>query len=163
MAASSGRCGARHRSPRHGASHRPSDDAPAVTAFLSRLERLDRIDSTQRVVREWLESGEREVCVAVADHQRGGQRGRQGDARAQEAHGQDRREEPAEQRSHRPRLCQRASFPAGNGFDRYAEVFGQFSLTQLELFPVSPDLFARKQPQLIPQRLGDLLARKVID
>ncbi|HUP83047.1 MAG TPA: biotin--[acetyl-CoA-carboxylase] ligase [Candidatus Limnocylindria bacterium] len=45
--------------------------------FPGRLERLRAVDSTQRVVREWLEAGEPEVCVAVADHQTAG-RGRQG-------------------------------------------------------------------------------------
>lgn len=37
--------------------------------FVSRLERFDAIDSTQRVIREWLESGTPEVCIAVADEQ----------------------------------------------------------------------------------------------
>jgi BirA family transcriptional regulator, biotin operon repressor / biotin---[acetyl-CoA-carboxylase] ligase len=46
-------------------------------AFLSRLERFDAVDSTQRIVREWLEAGEPEVCVAVADVQVAG-RGRLG-------------------------------------------------------------------------------------
>lgn len=46
-------------------------------AFLSRLERLERVDSTQRVVREWLDAGTDQVCVAVADEQTAG-RGRQG-------------------------------------------------------------------------------------
>ena len=45
--------------------------------FPQRLEHLRAVDSTQRVVREWLEAGEPEVCVAVADHQTAG-RGRQG-------------------------------------------------------------------------------------
>jgi BirA family biotin operon repressor/biotin-[acetyl-CoA-carboxylase] ligase len=45
--------------------------------FPARLEHLRAVDSTQRVVREWLESGEPEVCVAVADHQTAG-RGRMG-------------------------------------------------------------------------------------
>jgi BirA family transcriptional regulator, biotin operon repressor / biotin---[acetyl-CoA-carboxylase] ligase len=44
--------------------------------FLSRLERYDSVDSTQRIVREWLEAGTPEVCVAVADEQTAG-RGRQ--------------------------------------------------------------------------------------
>ncbi|MEA2677791.1 MAG: BirA family transcriptional regulator [Chloroflexota bacterium] len=45
--------------------------------FPGRLEQFRAVDSTQRVVREWLEAGEPEVCVAVADHQTAG-RGRQG-------------------------------------------------------------------------------------
>ena len=48
-----------------------------MTAFPSRLERFSAVDSTQRVVREWLDSGMPEVCVAVADVQSAG-RGRQG-------------------------------------------------------------------------------------
>ncbi len=46
-------------------------------AFPHRLERFRAVDSTQRVVREWLESGEPEVCVAVAEYQTAG-RGRHG-------------------------------------------------------------------------------------
>jgi BirA family transcriptional regulator, biotin operon repressor / biotin---[acetyl-CoA-carboxylase] ligase len=45
--------------------------------FLGRLERFESVDSTQRVVREWLESGTPEVAIAVAAHQSVG-RGRQG-------------------------------------------------------------------------------------
>ncbi|MBA3779504.1 MAG: biotin--[acetyl-CoA-carboxylase] ligase [Chloroflexi bacterium] len=45
--------------------------------FPSRLERLPTVDSTQRVVREWLAAGQPEVCVCVADQQTAG-RGRQG-------------------------------------------------------------------------------------
>ncbi len=45
--------------------------------FLARLERFASVDSTQRIVREWLAQGAREVCVAVADEQTAG-RGRQG-------------------------------------------------------------------------------------
>ncbi|HUG47379.1 MAG TPA: biotin--[acetyl-CoA-carboxylase] ligase [Candidatus Limnocylindria bacterium] len=45
--------------------------------FLSRLERFETVDSTQRVVREWLDAGTPEVAVAVAAHQSAG-RGRQG-------------------------------------------------------------------------------------
>jgi BirA family transcriptional regulator, biotin operon repressor / biotin---[acetyl-CoA-carboxylase] ligase len=45
--------------------------------FPERLERFKVVDSTQRVVREWLEEGQAEVAVAVADHQSAG-RGRQG-------------------------------------------------------------------------------------
>jgi BirA family biotin operon repressor/biotin-[acetyl-CoA-carboxylase] ligase len=48
-----------------------------VTPFLSRLERFTRVDSTQRVVREWLDAGTPEVAVAVADEQITG-RGREG-------------------------------------------------------------------------------------
>ncbi len=44
-------------------------------AFLSRVERFASIDSTQGVVREWMESGSPEVAVAVADEQTAG-RGR---------------------------------------------------------------------------------------
>ena len=43
--------------------------------FVSRLERFESVDSTQAVVRGWLEAGADEVCVAVADVQRDG-RGR---------------------------------------------------------------------------------------
>ena len=50
-----------------------------MTTFLSRLERLGRTDSTQRVVREWLAAGVAEVCVATADEQHDG-RGRHGRA-----------------------------------------------------------------------------------
>ena len=46
-------------------------------AFPSRMEHFGAVDSTQRVVREWLESGTSEVAVAVADYQTAG-RGRQG-------------------------------------------------------------------------------------
>jgi len=45
--------------------------------FPARLERFESVDSTQRIVREWLESGTPEVAVAVAAHQSAG-RGRQG-------------------------------------------------------------------------------------
>ncbi len=45
--------------------------------FPARLEHFRAVDSTQHVVREWLDAGEPEVCVAVADHQTAG-RGRQG-------------------------------------------------------------------------------------
>jgi len=45
--------------------------------FPARLERLKAVDSTQRVVREWLDGGEPEVCVATADYQTDG-RGRHG-------------------------------------------------------------------------------------
>ncbi|CAN5839791.1 N/A [soil metagenome] len=46
-------------------------------AFPSRLEHFDSVDSTQRIVRQWLDSGTPEVAVAVAAHQSAG-RGRQG-------------------------------------------------------------------------------------
>lgn len=52
-------------------------DAFADSTFPARLERFDSVDSTQRVVRDWLEAGAPEVAVAVADHQAQG-RGRQG-------------------------------------------------------------------------------------
>ena len=45
--------------------------------FLSRLERFESVDSTQRVVRDWLDEGTPEVAVAVADEQTSG-RGRHG-------------------------------------------------------------------------------------
>jgi BirA family transcriptional regulator, biotin operon repressor / biotin---[acetyl-CoA-carboxylase] ligase len=46
-----------------------------VKAFLSRIERFTSVDSTQRVVREWLEAGTPEVAIAIADEQTSG-RGR---------------------------------------------------------------------------------------
>jgi BirA family biotin operon repressor/biotin-[acetyl-CoA-carboxylase] ligase len=46
-----------------------------VPAFVSRLERFESVDTTQAVVRGWLDDGNDEVCVAVADIQRDG-RGR---------------------------------------------------------------------------------------
>ena len=49
--------------------------AGGVPGFVSRLERFDRIDSTQATVRGWLDNGTDEVCVAVADVQQDG-RGR---------------------------------------------------------------------------------------
>jgi BirA family biotin operon repressor/biotin-[acetyl-CoA-carboxylase] ligase len=45
--------------------------------FVSRLGRFGTIDSTQGVVRDWLETGVPEVCIAVADEQTAG-RGRLG-------------------------------------------------------------------------------------
>jgi BirA family transcriptional regulator, biotin operon repressor / biotin---[acetyl-CoA-carboxylase] ligase len=48
-----------------------------VTSFPARLERLGEVDSTQRVVRAWLDAGQPEVAVAVADVQTAG-RGRGG-------------------------------------------------------------------------------------
>ncbi|HEY5488327.1 MAG TPA: biotin--[acetyl-CoA-carboxylase] ligase, partial [Candidatus Limnocylindrales bacterium] len=45
--------------------------------FPARLERFRAVDSTQRVVREWLEQGVPEVAVAVAGYQTAG-RGRNG-------------------------------------------------------------------------------------
>jgi BirA family biotin operon repressor/biotin-[acetyl-CoA-carboxylase] ligase len=47
------------------------------TPFLSRSERFDVVGSTNDVVREWLEEGTPEVCLAVADEQTAG-RGRDG-------------------------------------------------------------------------------------
>lgn len=44
-------------------------------SFLSRFERFGEVDSTQRIVREWMEAGQQEVAVAGADHQTAG-RGR---------------------------------------------------------------------------------------
>ncbi len=46
-----------------------------ASAFVSRLERFDRVGSTQAIVRDWLDAGVDEVCVAVADEQTAG-RGR---------------------------------------------------------------------------------------
>jgi BirA family biotin operon repressor/biotin-[acetyl-CoA-carboxylase] ligase len=51
--------------------------AKTVKAFISRLERFDRVGSTNDVVRDWLEAGTPEVCLAVADEQTSG-RGRSG-------------------------------------------------------------------------------------
>jgi BirA family biotin operon repressor/biotin-[acetyl-CoA-carboxylase] ligase len=45
--------------------------------FPSRIEHFRAVDSTQRIVREWLEQGTPEVAIAVADYQTAG-RGRQG-------------------------------------------------------------------------------------
>jgi BirA family transcriptional regulator, biotin operon repressor / biotin---[acetyl-CoA-carboxylase] ligase len=45
--------------------------------FISRVERFAEVDSTQRVVRDWLAAGELEVAIAVADVQTAG-RGRHG-------------------------------------------------------------------------------------
>ena len=45
--------------------------------FPARLEHFRAVDSTQRVVREWLDEGVPEVCLAVADYQTAG-RGRHG-------------------------------------------------------------------------------------
>ena len=49
----------------------------AVTAWLSRFERLDVVTSTNDVVAGWLREGTPEVCVAIADMQTAG-RGRDG-------------------------------------------------------------------------------------
>jgi BirA family biotin operon repressor/biotin-[acetyl-CoA-carboxylase] ligase len=46
-----------------------------MTAGISRLERFGRVASTQDIVRQWLDAGQPEVCVAVADEQSAG-RGR---------------------------------------------------------------------------------------
>jgi BirA family biotin operon repressor/biotin-[acetyl-CoA-carboxylase] ligase len=48
-----------------------------MTAFPARLERFDRVGSTNDVVRDWLAAGSPEVCVAVAREQTTG-RGRAG-------------------------------------------------------------------------------------
>ena len=48
-----------------------------MTEFFARLERFDRVGSTNDVVRAWLEAGTPEVCLAVADQQTAG-RGRAG-------------------------------------------------------------------------------------
>jgi BirA family biotin operon repressor/biotin-[acetyl-CoA-carboxylase] ligase len=48
-----------------------------VTEFFARLERFERVGSTNDVVRAWLEAGTPEVCLAVADQQTAG-RGRAG-------------------------------------------------------------------------------------
>jgi BirA family transcriptional regulator, biotin operon repressor / biotin---[acetyl-CoA-carboxylase] ligase len=48
-----------------------------VTGFFSRLERFDRVGSTNDIVRAWLDAGTPEVCLAVANEQTAG-RGRAG-------------------------------------------------------------------------------------
>ncbi|MEX1169802.1 MAG: biotin--[acetyl-CoA-carboxylase] ligase [Chloroflexota bacterium] len=48
-----------------------------VSTSISRLERFDRVGSTNDVVRAWLEAGTPEVCLAIADEQTAG-RGRSG-------------------------------------------------------------------------------------
>ena len=48
-----------------------------MTPRICRLDRFGRVDSTQRIVASWLEAGEPEICVAVADEQIAG-RGRRG-------------------------------------------------------------------------------------
>ena len=48
-----------------------------MTSFLARSEHLERVGSTNDVVRAWLSDGVPEVCLAVADEQTGG-RGREG-------------------------------------------------------------------------------------
>ena len=49
----------------------------ATSPAFSRVERYDRIGSTNDVVRDWLEAGVAEICVAVAGEQTAG-RGRKG-------------------------------------------------------------------------------------
>jgi BirA family biotin operon repressor/biotin-[acetyl-CoA-carboxylase] ligase len=49
----------------------------ATSPAFSRVERYDRIGSTNDVVRDWLEAGVAEICVAVAGEQTAG-RGRNG-------------------------------------------------------------------------------------
>ncbi len=51
--------------------------ADVALAYPSRLERLDRVESTNDVVLDWLRDGVPEVCVAVAEEQTAG-RGRNG-------------------------------------------------------------------------------------
>src|SRR3989304_5647074 len=66
------------RSPWSGRTRRRPAEARATSdRFLSRLERFAEVDSTQRVVRGWLDAGLPEVAVAVADVQHAG-RGRSG-------------------------------------------------------------------------------------
>jgi BirA family biotin operon repressor/biotin-[acetyl-CoA-carboxylase] ligase len=50
-------------------------DASPATAFLSRVERFERVGSTNDIVRGWLTSGTPEICLATADEQTAG-RGR---------------------------------------------------------------------------------------
>jgi BirA family biotin operon repressor/biotin-[acetyl-CoA-carboxylase] ligase len=50
---------------------------PAASPILSRVERFERIGSTNDVVREWLADGTPEVAIAIADEQTAG-RGRAG-------------------------------------------------------------------------------------
>lgn len=52
-----------------------AEHAGGVPTFVSRLERFDRVGSTQSIVRGWLDEGSDEVCLAVADAQTEG-RGR---------------------------------------------------------------------------------------
>jgi BirA family biotin operon repressor/biotin-[acetyl-CoA-carboxylase] ligase len=52
-----------------------ADTAGAEPDFVSRLEHFERVESTQSIVRTWLDEGTDEVCVAVADAQSSG-RGR---------------------------------------------------------------------------------------
>jgi len=49
--------------------------AGGAPRFVSRFERFDRVESTQAIVRGWLDDGADEVCLAVADAQSDG-RGR---------------------------------------------------------------------------------------
>lgn len=56
---------------------RPDEVPPAMTAFLARRERFDAVESTNDVVRAWLDAGTPEVCLAVAGEQTAG-RGREG-------------------------------------------------------------------------------------
>ena len=56
---------------------RPGHTPDRRAGIISRLERFRSVDSTQRIVREWLEAGAPEVAVAVADVQSAG-RGREG-------------------------------------------------------------------------------------
>jgi len=51
------------------------DPGAVAPGFVSRLERFEAVESTQSVVRDWLDEGIDEVCIAVADRQTDG-RGR---------------------------------------------------------------------------------------
>jgi BirA family biotin operon repressor/biotin-[acetyl-CoA-carboxylase] ligase len=54
----------------------PVERTPAMTPFLARRERFDRVGSTNDVVRDWLAEGTPEACLAVAREQTAG-RGRE--------------------------------------------------------------------------------------
>jgi BirA family biotin operon repressor/biotin-[acetyl-CoA-carboxylase] ligase len=53
------------------------NEGQAERSFPARIERFRAVDTTQRVVREWLDNDEPEVCVVVAEYQTAG-RGRHG-------------------------------------------------------------------------------------
>lgn len=46
-----------------------AEPAGGEPEFVSRLEHFDRVESTQAIVRAWLDEGTDEVCLAVADAQ----------------------------------------------------------------------------------------------
>jgi BirA family biotin operon repressor/biotin-[acetyl-CoA-carboxylase] ligase len=46
-----------------------ADTIRELPGFVSRIERFERVGSTQAVIRDWLADGVDEVCVAVADAQ----------------------------------------------------------------------------------------------